>query len=59
MRTHHSALMTSQQIQYLATKLAAHPDAARLALASAWHPDFTAKEHAQLKAQIRLIQKAH
>ena len=49
--------MTSKQIQALAVKLAAHPDVARLALASAWHPDFTDKQYAQLKAQIRLLQQ--
>ena len=44
--------MGTLKIKTLATKLAAHPDAARLALAAAWHPEFNDKQHAELKRQI-------
>jgi hypothetical protein len=47
--------MTTLEIKTLATKLAAHPDVARLALASAWHPDHTEAQHHLLKQEIRRL----
>jgi hypothetical protein len=45
--------MTTSDIRNLAASLAADPTLARLALAAGWHPDFTDKQHAELKRQIR------
>jgi hypothetical protein len=47
--------MTTADIKTMAAKLAAHPDAARLALASAWHPGYTEAQHRALKQEIRRL----
>lgn len=46
-------MSTHISLNELATSLASDPQLTRLALAAAWHPDLTDKEHAELKRQIR------